>query len=89
VNRSAAYSLLATRLNQLRETGYDGLVRRVGQSASCETLHVNGEPVEIELAVAWADPKHRRLRVRGVAYGPSTWTIERFEEAFVTDPEPK
>lgn len=59
MNRGDVYSLLATRLNELRETGYDGLVRRVGQPASCETLHANGEPVEIELGVSWADPASR------------------------------
>ena len=86
MNRGDAYRLLTARLNKLRGMGYDALLRRVGEPASCDTLHVNGEPVEIELAVSWADPKRRRLRVRGVAYGPSTWAIERLEESFIVAP---
>ena len=42
---------------------------------------LNGEPVTLEVTVSWADAKQTAIRVRGTAFGPSHWRLERTEEA--------
>jgi hypothetical protein len=86
VNRGDAYSLLATRLEELRGEGYDALLSRVGQPATSETVRVNNEDVMVDVEVFWADKKRRTLRVCATASGPSTWMIERLDESFVIGP---
>jgi hypothetical protein len=86
VNRGDAYKLLATRLEQLRDEGYDALLSRVGQAATSETARVNNEDVVVDVEVFWADKKRRTLRVCATASGPSTWMMERLDESFVIGP---
>jgi hypothetical protein len=86
MNRSAAYKLLANRLEALRGAGFDALVPRVNQPVACETVRLNGEDVVVETVVSWADQKCCNLRVCATANGPSTWSLERLEESFVIGP---
>lgn len=86
MNRGDAYKLLAARLEALRGEGYDALFKRVGQPATSETVRVHGEDVVVDVAVVWADKKHRTLRVCATASGPSTWLMERLDESFTIAP---
>ena len=86
MDRGDAYKILATKLNQLREAGYDTLRPRVGQPTNSETVQINGEPVMVDVGVFWADRQRGKLRVCGTASGPSAWMMERLEESFVIGP---
>jgi hypothetical protein len=86
VNRVDAYKLLTALLEELRAQGYDQLLTRVGQPAASETVRLNNEDVVVDVAVFWADKKHRNLRVCATASGPSTWMMERLDESFVIAP---
>jgi len=87
VNRHDAYTVLATRLGELRREGYDMLLSRVGQAMSSETIRVNNEDVVVDIAIFWADKKRRTLRVCAIASGSSTWMMERLDESFVIGPD--
>jgi GNAT superfamily N-acetyltransferase len=81
MNRGDAYKLLASRLNQLRDEGYEALRPRVGQPARSETVHIKSEPIVIDVEVLSDDHDRGKLRVRATASGPSTWMMERLEES--------
>jgi len=87
LNRGDAYKLLADRLNALRSRGYAGLLHLVDEPATIERVSPEGEEVELNIVVRWADPKHRKLRICASAFGPSTWMTQRLDESFVIGPD--
>lgn len=86
MNRSDAYSLLATRLEEMRGKGYDLLLARVDRGATSETVRVNDEDVVVDIEVFWDDKNRDTLRVCATASGPSTWMMERLAESIVIGP---
>jgi len=86
MNRGDAYTILASRLSELRAEGYAALLPRVDQPAASETVWLNGESIVVDVQISWADHKSGKLRVWASALGPSTWTMERLDESFVVGP---
>jgi hypothetical protein len=43
------------------------------------------EQIRVEMVVRSADEKHRSLRVKATAFGPSTWMTQRLCESIVLD----
>jgi hypothetical protein len=86
MDRGDAYKVLVNRLEEIRREGFERLVARVGQGVVSETIWFGGEPVEIVIEISWDGQQMRKVRVRGSALGPSSWTIERLDESFVVGP---
>jgi hypothetical protein len=87
MDRGQAYKLLAGRLNDLRTAGYGVLLSRVDQPATIETVHVDGEPIGLEIQVSWSSRKRGELCISATAAGPSTWMTQRLEESFIIGPD--
>jgi len=86
MDRMRAYALLVAELERWRLKPRQHVVACVGAPAVSVSEMVGDEPVRIEVSVRWVDDRQTRLRVEAVAYGPSTWTLERLEEAITLEP---
>lgn len=88
MNRDQAYQHLRHRLAAASRIESAALVGYVGRILSSDVVAIEGEMVEIELRVAWADTKQQRIRIDGLACGPSWHKIDRIEEHVVVEPDP-
>lgn len=52
----------------------------VGAKPMIEELEVDGELIQIEVSVAWANMDRNTLLLEAVAYGPANWLTERMAE---------
>ena len=86
MDRIRAYALLVAELERWRLKPRQEVAALAGGPAVSVSDVVGDESVSIEVKVRWADDRHTRLRVEAVAYGPSTWKLERLEEAISLEP---
>lgn len=74
------YPALARALEYWSGLPKDQLRELVGHKPQIEELSVDGEVIQLEISVTWADAKHDALLVEAVAYGPANWITERISE---------
>ena len=86
MNRADAYSLLARELSVYDADGYERALELRDKPARTREVWIGDEPVTIEICVTWADEKRRILQVEGVAYGPSSFQLERVRAALILAP---
>jgi hypothetical protein len=83
MDRSSAYHLLYAELESLRALAPDALVARIGMTQSA-TAWLQGQPLEIETTLGWADRDSSSVRITARAFGSAHWHVsERLEESVV------
>jgi hypothetical protein len=83
MNRMDAYAMLAVELESWRRIRYADLAALIGKQPIATTAMSGSELIDIEVSIHWTNEKQRAIRIHAIAYGPSCWTLERFEEAIV------
>lgn len=86
MDRFDAYALLSTELEIWRRIPFAGLTELVDLPPSIKSAAVGSEVGELAVLVRWADERRRTIRIKAILYGPSCWTLERFEEAVIVRP---
>jgi hypothetical protein len=88
MDRIRAYAELAVDLDRYRRLPYEELVRRVdGPSVERSVDGLEG-PLTIEIRFRWAGSEGSAVQVSATVYGPSSWKLERLDEAVtITRPD--
>jgi len=74
-------------MEEVQSLGYESLLPLVNETLISEPVQVGSGDVWIDVAVVWADKKHRSLFVWGTASGPNTWRMERLDEKILVEPD--
>lgn len=83
MHTSDAYAALVKELEAVSALATADLVALAGKPSVERFVAVAGEPVALELVVAWRDDRHDAIRITGHARGPSTWHHEHLQESVV------
>ena len=83
MHKAVAYEALARELERWRSMTSRELVENVCKPPFVKHTNVNGEDIEIEIALQWRDAGRTTICIVGVANGPSHWRLERLEESVV------
>ena len=77
-----AYAALAKELDAFRQLQWKELVALADakELASERSAEISGEPINLEIVVAWLDKEHAAIRITGHARGSSTWHHEHLQE---------
>ena len=75
------YPALVTELETWRQLPIADLVGRVGAAPTVHAAEIDGEAVTWEVVASWVDAKQLAIRVQATVFGPSTWRVQRAEEA--------
>jgi hypothetical protein len=86
LNRERAYCVLAQELERFRRLPRSDLVRYISGPVIEMTEWDGAEPLTIEIRVEWADEEAGVIRIRATSNGPSSWRLERLEEAVLLRP---
>jgi hypothetical protein len=85
MQRADAYMALAAELEIWSRRPSSDLVACVGLPSTSRVVEVQGEELQLELTVSWANEKRRTIHIAGMATGPSHWRLERLDESVVFD----
>jgi hypothetical protein len=83
MDRMRAYTELAADLDRYRQLSYEELARRVGGPSVERSVESLEGPLTIEIRFRWAGSEGSAVQISATAYGPSSWKLERLDEAVI------
>jgi hypothetical protein len=80
MNRPEAFKIISAALEQYRSLGFVELSGRVGAKDTDEVRAPSGIRYTLDVSIAWADPEHRAVVVRGRIDDQNTFHSVPLEE---------
>jgi hypothetical protein len=85
MDRIRTYALIAAELDHWQRMPRLDLLARLDRPAEITSAMIGDTTTSLEVSVRWEDESKTKLRVQAIAYGPSTWKMERLEEAIILE----